>query len=328
MEDSPMSQHPEVKALLELLRTGGIGGAADTAKAVVQSLTRQVQESKAKDGNSLLEEVERTVVDILRAMSSIAPPINALHRLMTSMEKALEEEASVEHIKNACKLASDEFFVWIESALTKVAQYGAEKIEDGGVIFTYSMSSTVWGILRLAKSQGKSFRLIVTESRPGNEGLWTATEMDKIDVPVSVGTDACVGQLVPLSNVVFVGADAISSCGACLCKVGTYPSALVAKAHGVPFYVAADSLKFDTTTLLGFPFRVHPIQRHRVLSEEHSKRIQAAGESFEETPPDLVTALITEMGLLSPPACVSVMWRMNLSKTLNKLLPAWVSGEL
>ena len=192
----------------------------------------------------------------------------------------------------------------------------------------YSMSSTVWRILRQAKSQGKSFSVIVTESRPANEGLWTVTEMNKIDVPISVGIDASIGELVPQSDVVFVGADAISSCGVSLCKTGTYPTALVARAHGVPFYIAADTLKFDTSTLLGLPFRSDPVPRNEVLSQDYPEHIPVVGRLFDETPPELVTALITELGLISPTACVSVMWQMRLSERLNALLPAWSRGEL
>jgi translation initiation factor 2B subunit (eIF-2B alpha/beta/delta family) len=190
------------------------------------------------------------------------------------------------------------------------------------------MSSTVWRILRQAKSQGKSFSVIVTESRPANEGLWTVTEMNKIDVPISVGIDASIGELVPQSDVVFVGADAISSYGVSLCKTGTYPTALVARAHGVPFYIAADTLKFDTSTLLGLPFRSDPVPRNEVLSQDYPEHIPVVGRLFDETPPELVTALITELGLISPTACVSVMWQMRLSERLNALLPAWSRGEL
>ena len=89
-------------------------------------------------------------------------------------------------LKAEVKGASDDFFKWAESALDKVAQYGAEKVREGDVVFMYSMSSTVWRILRVAKKQGKNFSVVVTESRPSNEGLWTVREMAKSGIPVSV----------------------------------------------------------------------------------------------------------------------------------------------
>jgi translation initiation factor 2B subunit (eIF-2B alpha/beta/delta family) len=323
-----MSDHPAVKTVVERIRTDVIGGAADTAREVISALSQLAQDSKAKDAHALAAEVDDAVLDIMRVMPSLAPPINAMHRMAGGMEQALAGGASLGELKGVLKKAANDFFAWAETALSKVAQHGAEKVRDGDVVFTYSMSSTVWRILRLAKSQGKSFSVIVTESRPGNEGLWTVNEMDKVDVPISVSIDACIGELVPQSDVVFVGADAISSHGYSLCKVGTYPTALVAQAHGVPFYVAADTLKFDSSTLLGLPFRVDPIHRHEVLDETYPARAEVVGMLFDQTPPHLVTAIITEIGLLHPTACFSVMQQMKLSQKLSALLPTWVRGEL
>jgi len=323
-----MSEHPAVERVVERIRTDVIGGAADTAKEVIQALVELNQDSNAQDASSLAAEIEDAVVDVLRVMPSLAPPINALHRVMGRIEEALVAGRSVAELKAAVNEAAGDFFEWTEHALDKVAQYGAEKIQDGDLIFTYSMSSTVWHIFRAAKSQGKSFSVIVTESRPANEGLWTVTEMDKANIPVSVSIDACIGELVPKCDAVFVGADAVSSHGFSLCKVGTYPTALVARAHGVPFYIAADSLKFDSSTLLGLPFRVEPIHRHEVLTEEYPEHVEVVGQVFDETPPQLVTAIITELGLLNPTVCVTVMWQMKLSQRLSAMLPAWARGEL
>ncbi len=322
------SKHPEVLKMVERVRTDVIGGAADTAKEIVQALKALALDSQASRAEQFAKEIEEAVVDVLRVMPTLAPPVNALHRVLGSMETALAAGASVDEVKEAVVVAVDNFLAWAATAIGKVAQYGAELIHDGDVIFTYSMSSTVWKIFRLARSQGKSFEVIVTESRPANEGLWTVDEMLKVEVPISVSVDACIGDLVPKANLVFVGADAISSHGMSLCKVGTYPTALVAKAHGVPFYVAADTLKFDTSTLLGLAPRIDPIHWHEVLSEKYPPSVKVVGRIFDQTPPHLVNAVITEVGLLHPTACVMVMWEMKLSERLKEMLPAWTKGTL
>ncbi len=323
-----MSEHPAITTVVERIRTDVIGGAADTAKEVVQALNQMVQESRAENPAQLWAEVDDAVLKILRVTPGLAPPINAMHRFLGRMEEASAAGATLAELKTAAQSAHDAFFQWAETALVKVAEYGAEKVKNGDVVFMYSMSSTVWRILRCAQAQGKSFSVVVTESRPANEGLWTVTEMAKSGIPVSVGIDASIGELVPQSDVVFVGADAISSHGYSFCKTGTYPTALVARARGVPFYIAADTLKFDSSTLLGLPFRSDPIHRHEVLSKDYSEQVQVVGHLFDETPPELVTAIITEMGLLHPTACVTAMWQMKLSERLSRLLPAWAHGEL
>ena len=322
------SKHPEIIKVVERVRTDVIGGAADTAKEILIALKELARDSQAANPNEFMAEVEQAVVDVLKVMPTLAPPINALHRVMGRMEADVEAGATVSEVKTGLMEAVDEFLDWANRSLGKVAEYGAELITDGDVVFTYSMSSTVWKIFRIAKSQGKSFEVIVTESRPANEGLWTVDEMLKLDVPISVSVDACIGELVPQSDIVFVGADAISSHGVSLCKVGSYPTALIAKAHGVPFFVAADTLKFDTTSLLGLSPKIDPIHRHEVIGEKYPQQVKVVGRIFDQTPAELVNAVITEIGLLHPTACVMVMWEMKLSERLKSMLPAWTKGTL
>jgi translation initiation factor 2B subunit (eIF-2B alpha/beta/delta family) len=323
-----MTKNPDVLALVERVRKDEIGGAADTAKEVVDALSVLVRESKAKDTPALVAEVDEAVLDILRVMPSLAPPINALHRFVGSMERGETEGASLAEMKAILEKSRDDFFAWAETALSKVARFGAEKVKDGGRVFMYSMSSTVWRILRTAKEQGKRFDVVVTESRPGNEGLWTVSEMGKAGIPVSVSIDACIGELIPECDAVFVGADVITSTGHALCKVGTYPSALVARAAGVPFYIAADTLKFDTSTLYGLPYRNEAIRREDVLDSSFPEAARVVGYLFDETPPDLITAIITEIGFLHPAAAFSVLQDMKPSRRVADLLPAWSQGKL
>ena len=322
------SKHPGVVTAVERVRTDVIGGAADTAKEIVRAIKSLAQDSQAETPDQLVGEVEEAVIDILRVMPTLAPPLNALHRVMGQMEIAYEAGASVKELQETIIQAVDTFLDWSAHSIERVAVYGAELIKNGDVIFTYSMSSSVWKIFSLAKSHGKSFEVIVTESRPANEGMWTVDEMLKIDIPVSVSIDACIGDLVAGADLVFVGADAISSHGFSLCKVGTYPAALVAKAHGVPFYIAADTLKFDTTSLLGLAPKIDPIHRHEVIGEKYPQGVSVVGRIFDQTPPNLVDAIITEIGLLHPTACVMVMWNVKLSERLKNLLPAFTKGIL
>ena len=323
-----MSEHPDVVEIVERVRKDEIGGAADTAKDVIDALYALVRDSKAKDGKALVAEVDQAVLDIMRVMPSLAPPINAIHQFVSTMEQGEDDGLDLEGMKAAIKETRDSFFAWAENALDKVAQYGAEKVSDGDRVFMYSMSSTVWRIFKVAKEQGKEFEVVVTESRPGNEGLWTVTEMDKLGIPVSVSIDACIGELIPGCAAVFVGADVISASGHALCKMGTYPSALVAKASGTPFYIAADTLKFDTATLIGLPYRNEPIHRHEVLDDSYPETAKVVGNLFDETPPELITAIITEVGILHPAAAFTVLQQMSPSKKLSEMLPAWSRGEL
>jgi ribose 1,5-bisphosphate isomerase len=323
-----MSNHPAVETVIDRIRRDVIGGAADIAKEVVQALTELVENSQIRDVKEFTEEFQGAVLDILRVTPSFAPPVNAMNRLLVNLEKNVEMNKSITEVKKELLDTSREFQIWAEGALSRIAQFGAEKIKDGDTVFMYSMSSTVWRILRWAKAQNKSFNVMVTESRPMNEGLWTVDAMLKEKIPVSVSIDACIGELVAKSDIVFVGADAIGSNGFAFCKVGTYPTALVARRHGVPFYIAADTLKFDAGSLLGLPFRADPVPHHDVLDENYPQDIPVIGRLFDETPPDLITGIITEVGILPPTACANIILQMKLSQKLSEWLPAWAFGSL
>jgi translation initiation factor 2B subunit (eIF-2B alpha/beta/delta family) len=248
--------------------------------------------------------------------------------VLGATEEAYAAGLPADELKNIFIHSCENFLQWANSAISKVWKYGAEKINDGDVVFMFSMSSSVWGIFKEAKKQGKSFRVIVTESRPTDEGFWTVDEMDAAGIPVSVTVDACIGEVIPQCNSVFVGSDSVSSTGYVLNKVGTYPAALVAKAHGVPFYVAADTLKFDPATLVGLPYIIETLNRDDILKKEYPDRIKVIGHLFDETPPDLITAIITEIGFVHPSASISVLMQMKLSNRLNELLPQYARGEL
>ena len=191
------------------------------------------------------------------------------------------------------------------------------------------MSSTIWKVLRRAKELGKNFTVLVTESRPANEGLWTVDEMHKSSIPVEVSIDACLTELVARSNIAFGGVDAVGADGSVLNKSGTYLTALVAKENGVPFYFVTDTLKFDTSTLLGIPFKSDPIHHHEVLGDKHYERgVKVVGKVFDVTPPKLITGIVTELGPIPPSACINVMWKMKLSKRISQLIPLWAYGKL
>lgn len=323
-----MSTHPAVKAFVHKIQSHDFGGAAEVAEEEIKALKAVIQDSKAEDAQKLAIEVEEAVKALLRGLHSLAPPINALHRVMGTMEDGLAKGISGSELQTELITACENFITFATTALKNVAEYGAELISDGDKVFTYSMSSTVWGLFRKAKEQGKLFSVTVTESRPSNEGFWTVTEMEKYDIPVAVSIDAAIGELVPQHDSVFIGADAISSTGVALCKTGSYPTALIAYTHGVPFYIAADSLKFDPTSVVGLPFRPALIERDHLGNEDLSKNASVVAHYFDETPPHMISAIITEIGLVHPTAAFSVMREAKLSQRLNTLLLDWNRGQL
>ncbi len=324
-----MSQHPAIELVCDRIKRDLIGGAADTAKEVMAALGQVAADSKASDVVGLYAELDEAALAVMKVTPSFAPPINALHWVLGSVEADLDAGAPLATAKQNIKDVENRFQQTIETALSKIADIGAELIKEGDTVFMFSMSSSVWRVLRRAKEQGKNFTLLVTEARPANEGLWTVDEMYKSGIPVEVSIDACLAEYVSRSNVAFAGVDAVGADGSVFNKAGTFLAALACREFGVPFYFVTDTLKFDTATLLGLPFRSDPIQHHEVLGEKvYDQGVKVSGKLFDVTPANLITAIVTELGPIHPAACVNIMWNTKLSRRVSERIPAWAHGRL
>ena len=292
-------------------------------------MAKVTEESTAKNLRELNTDLYNASYAIMKVCPSFAPPINALHMMMGTIENASEHGLTVTQAKEELAKKKDEFFQLIGNAFGKIAEIGAALIKDGDRVMMFSMTSSVWKVLRKAKANGKNFTVVVTEARPGNEGLWTVDEMVKSNIPVEVSIDACLGELVASCDIAFSGADAVGADGSVFNKSGTYLVALVAHEYGVPFYFVSDTLKFDTSTLLGLPYRNEKIKTVEVLGDKkYESGVIVTGNLFDATPPHLVKAIITELGPIHPSTCVSVMWKMKLSKQISELIPEWAYGRL
>jgi len=158
---------------------------------------------------------------------------------------------------------------------------------------------TACGVLRVAWEQGRLAEVWVDETRPLLQGArLTAWELRQAGIPHRVVADSAAGSLMAQGRVdrVIVGADRIAANGDVANKVGTYPLAVLADRHGVPFYVAAPVSTIDPATPDGDSI---PIE------ERDPAEIVAAGDAFnpafDVTPAELVTAIVTEAGVLEPP---------------------------
>ncbi len=133
---------------------------------------------------------------------------------------------------------------------------------------------------------------------------------------MQIGIDGNMGELIPLADVMLVGAEAILSDGSAICKAGTYPSALIAQKNKIPVYVLVDSLKLHSISLFGKTVELDPIQKDDIYQGGASRDAKVCGYLFDKTPPELITALITEKGLIHPKQVSQWMLEMPMSKAI------------
>jgi translation initiation factor 2B subunit (eIF-2B alpha/beta/delta family) len=317
-----MQIHSSTREIVDKFRAAELH-AARSGREVMSALARVVADSSAPNIEMLVAEIEGNIDAILEVMPAYAPPLNVLHQVMSWIEWARANQAPVDVLKDKFSKGSEDYRLWSETARARIAQYGASIIPEKGIVFTFTLSETVLRTLREAWKQGKKFRVLITESRPNNDGLMTAELLSRDGVAVEVSVDACIGELVSQADVMFVGAEAIMADGSAVCKVGTYPSALLAKKFGIPVFVVVDTMKFNVTSSLGLPLWMDPLESKQVLGQGDPGGAKVIGHLFDRTPPELLHGIVTERGILSPAACTTVLQEMCVSKTLSAKLSTW-----
>jgi methylthioribose-1-phosphate isomerase len=224
--------------------------------------------------------------------------------LAWAIERCLEQEDVLEV---ALRIHREQ-----EAADRRLSELGAERFEEGDRALTHCNTGplatggygTAGGVLRAAWERGRLAQVWVDETRPLLQGArLTAWELGKAGIPFRVVADSAAGSLMArgLVDRVVVGADRIAANGDVANKVGTYPLAVLAARHGVPFYVAAPLSTIDLATPDGAAI---PIEERDPA--ELVEGGEAFNPAFDVTPAELVTAIFTEAGVLEPPYAESI----------------------
>lgn len=194
--------------------------------------------------------------------------------------------------------------------------HGAELISDGARVLTHCNAGalacvgygTAVGVVRAAHEWGTDVSVWVDETRPVLQGSrLTAWELDRLGIPYTLIADVAAASLMAEGAVdsVIVGADRVAANGDVANKVGTYGLAVLARHHGIPFYVAAPTSTFDASTASGEAMVIEqrdPSEVTHVAGRRLAPAAaRAANPAFDVTPAALVTAYVTEEGVTPSP---------------------------
>ena len=194
----------------------------------------------------------------------------------------------------------------------KIGEYGASILPDGDLLTHCNTGAlatggigTALGVIVTAWEQGRRFHVFADETRPLLQGArLTAWELTQRKIPVTVLADAAAAHLLKtgLIGCCIVGADRITANGDTANKIGTYGLALLAKAHNIPFFVAAPSTTFDLTLQTGDEIPIEKRDENEILQPFGFQSTPATARgfnpAFDVTPADLITAIITERGII------------------------------
>ncbi len=296
---------------IKMLRVRGAPAIGVAAAYGVVVGTREHRDASRQDFNEKLAEVVKylassrpTAVNLFWAldrMSDLALKESSLASL--AMHDRLLEEARRIHIQDRDMCAA-------------IGRHGSELLKSGTGVLTHCNAGglatggdgTALSVMFAAAEAGKSIRVYADETRPLLQGArLTAWELQQREIPVTVICDNMAAQVMKEDRIhaVVTGADRIAANGDAANKIGTYGVALLAKAHGIPFYVAAPSSTFDLSLSTGDKIPIEQRSRDEVAEgfgrQTVPEGVDIYNPAFDVTPADLITAIITERGVVQHP---------------------------
>ena len=314
-----VEEYPVFKTYQEVadaIRSMVIRGAPAIGVAAAMGVALGVRDSKARNIAELREDFN----EIADTLASTRPTAVNLFWAIERMKRLFKEIATngAEKRVIADRLIQEALTIQAEDieGNKRMGRFGQELLPNSGTILTHCNAGalatagygTALGVIRAAVENGKRLRVLADETRPFLQGArLTAWELWKDDIDVRVISDNMAGTFMRqgLIDAVIVGADRIAANGDVANKIGTYPVAVLAKQHEIPFYVAAPWSTLD----LKIPDGSHiPIEQRDPAEVTHIGGMRMVPEgvsvfnpAFDVTPNSFVTAIITDRGVAMPP---------------------------
>jgi ribose 1,5-bisphosphate isomerase len=295
-----------IRITAEKIRHLQVQGARNVAIAAVKAIQTQAEQTTTKNKAAFIAELKEAQTIFVASRETEPLMRNAIRWIITQAQEANTEKIET-LIKNVVANAN-QFLKDLEDSKEHIAEIGSKRIHGGSIVFTHCHSSTVTRLLAKAKTDGKNFKVICTETRPAYQGRITAKELVGLGIETTFIVDSAARSFMGKVDVVIVGADAITSEGNVVNKIGSSSIALLAHEARVPFYVVSELLKFDPETLNGECEKIEQRSPSEVWSEAPQKLI-VQNPAFDVTPNRYVHGLICEEGIIAPQTIVEVIRR-------------------
>jgi methylthioribose-1-phosphate isomerase len=298
----------------DVIRTMVVRGAPAIGVSAAMGIALGAKNSKATNVGEFKREFDQicdvigktrpTAVNLFWAIRRMQKKFDILHTLsVAEIKQALIEESQRMHAEDI-------------AANQAMGRHGATLMPNEGGVLTHCNAGalatagygTALGVIRAAVEQGKKIHVYADETRPFLQGSrLTAWELMKDGIPTTVISDNMAGAMMKQGKIgaIVVGADRVAANGDVANKIGTYTIAILAKEHGIPFYVAAPISTVDLATLDGSKI---PIEQRNAREVTHiagrqmvPNGVSIENPAFDVTPAKYVTAIITERGIARAP---------------------------
>jgi methylthioribose-1-phosphate isomerase len=313
----------DIQTLWRAIRILQVRGAPALGVAAAFGILLGLKSFKGSDKRKFLRRFEKTS----RYIGSSRPTAVNLFNALDRMQEVLDANVSlpVGELKKLLKQEAFAIFEEDRKVCRQMGKVGAALIKPGMRLLTACNAGalatvdygTALGVMYAAKAKGKKFKVYACETRPLLQGArLTAWELlrEKIDVTLICDNMAATLMRQKKIDAVLTGADRIAANGDAANKIGTYGLAVLAKHHKIPFYIVAPESTFDLKISSGRQIPIEERDRSEVVNfascPTAPKGVKAYNPAFDVTDHGLITAIVTEHGIIRPP------FVKNIKKTL------------
>ena len=263
-----------------------IQGATNVMKAGLEAIKIALKDSKNiyKDFNIYSDQI-----------AWVRPTEPLLRNGLLFLKKNINEKTTYSEL---CDLI-EKYKKMVEEANKKISEIGAKRIKNNSTIMTICHSSTVMNILKKAKDLGKNFRVFTCETRPKFQGRISAKELNDYGIEVVHIVDSAKAFFMKDVDMCIIGADAITSSGKVINKIGSLELAVCAKEERVKFVVASTLLKYDIKTKQGFEEPIEFRDPEEVWYDA-PKGIKILNPAFDIVDQIYIDYIISEAGIINP----------------------------
>jgi methylthioribose-1-phosphate isomerase len=306
-----------VDEVARAIRTLAVRGAPALGIAAAYAIALAATVTRERSAESVLRELESAGVELIATRPTAVNIAASVDRMM-ALARRVCGDAGATVVRAQEALVAEAFAIHREDrdACEGIGRAGLELVPEGANVLTHCNTGmlctggigTAQGVILTAHRAGRRIHVWVDETRPLFQGArLTAWELGRLGVPRTLVTDGAAASLMAAGRVdlVLVGADRIAADGAVANKIGTYGLAVLARYHGIPFVVAAPLTTVDLAMASRDGIRIEQRASAEVTSPlgvsvaEDGTPVE--NPAFDVTPPELVSAIVTERGLLRKP---------------------------
>ncbi len=282
-----------------------IRGAAKIGRKTAEAIKRFCEKFSGTK-----EEFIKELKDNAKFLVSTRPTAVSLANSLRYVVKDIDFSTDLDSLQSTIIRRSQEFIELSISAVREIGKIGANRIQEGDKIITHCNSSCAISVITTAFKRGKEFEVFVRETRPRYQGHLTAKTLCNEGIPTSLIVDSAARYFMADMDLAIIGADAVAANGAVVNKIGTSALAVLAEEARVDLIVAAETYKFHPETLAGKLIEIEERNWREVISEEKKEEIgniRVRNPAFDVTPPELIDLIITEKGIISPQAAITIL---------------------